>query len=238
MNSAAANYRSASAVKRLKYRVFQYLPGPRGLYYRRKLIEANAPKTLAAFEAAKQASRGKIAIDLGANRGLFARELAQSAAHVHAFEPDPWTAAILKEELKDLDNVTVHEAAAGVAAGTLPIFRHRDYEDNPLGLSQSTTLRSDVRDVDGAHPVAEVEVIDFLAFLKTLEGQVGILKIDIEGGELELMPALMQSSELQKIDYIFCETHEGILPEARDQFATIRAQARQSQHPIINMDWL
>lgn len=238
MSDTVIPLRQYSALRRLKFRLLQHLPGQRGLHYRRRMMEVNAPRTLAAFRAAQARTKGKIAVDLGANRGVFSREIAATASHVHAFEPDPWTAAILREELKDLGNVTVHEAAAGAAAGTLPIYRHRDYADNPLGLSQSSTLRQDVSDVDGSVAVAEVAVIDFPAFLKSLDAPVGILKIDIEGGELDLLPALFASDVLERVDYIFCETHETILPDAQDQFAKLRQQARRSRHPVINMDWL
>src|SRR5215471_2188014 len=51
--------------------------------------------------------RGGIAVDIGANRGVYAEELARIADVVHAFEPSHEMACILRGTAQS--NVVVHE---------------------------------------------------------------------------------------------------------------------------------
>lgn len=223
---------------RIRFKLKRYLPGDTGALNARFDRWSRWRKTEARFKAAQAATDGKVAIDLGANIGEFTKVLAEKASFVYAFEPDPWTADLLRRNTAHLPNVEVIEAAASDKPGKMQIFRHRDYADNPQGLSQSSTLVPDSPDIDGATPVAEVEVIDFMAFLRDRDLQVGIMKVDIEGGEIALMNALLDSPERERVDYIFCETHEVNYPKMRADFRALRKRAKGVQRPVVNLDWL
>lgn len=229
---------SVSPRTRAYYALMSNLPGRRGLRYLRKLSRSRHDEVQAAFEAALEAARGKICIDLGANVGVFSQRMAQVAAKVYAFEPDPWTAAQLRETLKDCDNIEVIEAAAGIAPGRMPLYRSEKFDSDPRKGSLSSTLlaaKSNVSDT----PVAEVEVRDFPAFLRELDRDIALLKIDIEGGEVALLEALLDDPVAQRIDFIFVETHETKLPPdlvARSR--ALRKRVSRMARPRVDMDWV
>ena len=54
----------------------------------------------------------------------------------------------------------------------------------------------------------KVEEIDFAEFLHSLNNNIEIIKIDIEGFEIELINHLIDEKCLKKINKIYLETHE------------------------------
>lgn len=223
-------------LRRAKYGLMQHLPGELGLKYRRKLRKLFAPAAEAEFRAALEGAAGKICIDLGANLGQHTRTMATHAAKVYAFEPDPWTAAELRNRLADVPNVEVVEAAAGTEDGTFPLYRTSSFDADPVEQSQSASLVAEKRNIDTARAV-EVRVIDFLAFLESLEGEIAVIKMDIEGAEVDLLEAFLDHPAIARIDHIFVETHESRIPGLAARTEALRRRVTDLAQPKINMDW-
>jgi FkbM family methyltransferase len=218
-------------LRRAKYGLMQHLPGELGLKYRRKLRKLYAPAAEAEFREALAGAAGKICIDLGANLGQHTR-----TAKVYAFEPDPWTAAELRTRLADVPNVEVIEAAAGTEDGTFPLYRTASFDADPVEQSQSSSLMVQKRNIDTASAV-DVKAIDFPAFLEGLEGEIAVIKMDIEGVEVPLLEALFDHSVRTRIGHLFVETHESRIPDLLARTDALRDRAAQMTRPRVNMDW-
>lgn len=232
------DYKKVSRARLFKYHLLQKFPGAPGRRYRRnlpKLIKQNL--AIDAFEEACKETAGKVAIDLGANMGAISKRMAVYASKVYAFEPDPWTVKQLRSNASRINNIDVIEAAAGTAEGEFKLYRHREFAKKPHRTSQSASLLFDHSEVVGDNSTVTVKVVDFVQFLRDLPGEVGILKIDIEGAEIELLNALFESEVLTKVEYIFCETHEKQFPNQKDGFTALRKRAADIRKPIINLDW-
>ena len=221
----------------LKYRLLRHLPGRRGRRYARKYRAATMPDSQEAFLAAVEDAKGAICIDLGANVGEFTALMAKHAARVYAFEPDPWTAKRLRENLAGLDNIEVIEAAAGISEGSIQIYRHPDFESDPENLSQSSSTLSDKANVDTSKPI-EVPQIDFIRFVRELPSRIAVLKIDIEGAEVDILERLFDEPEtLRRIDFIFVEVHDDKIPSLTTRTDAIFARADQIERPRIDLNW-
>ena len=191
----------------------------------------------ASFDAAVAALRpGDLAIDLGANAGLFTEPMAQSGADVIAFEPDPHAFALLQQRVGNRPNATLIAAAAGAEAGQFQLYRHRDFATEPDRRTTSSSLIADKRNVDPAQAIT-VEVKDFTAFLRDLNRDVALLKIDIEGAEVALLERLLADPVSGRIGHIFVETHERMLPGLALRTQTLKAKAKGRAKPVINWDW-
>ena len=191
----------------------------------------------ARFRAAVAAlGPGDLAIDLGANLGDVSAVLAATGAEVIAFEPDPYAFGRLSERLGGLANVRLMNAAAGDRAGVLPLYRHRDFDRAPERRSLASSLMADHAEV-GAGPAAQVEVLDFAAFVAGLGRDVALVKIDIEGAEVALMEALLASPAAARIGLILVETHERALPGLAARTRALRARTRGQVRPEVNWDW-
>ncbi|MEO5621641.1 MAG: FkbM family methyltransferase, partial [Cypionkella sp.] len=115
---------------------------------------------------------GDLVIDCGANLGEIAGPLAETGAHVHAFEPDPYNFAKLSERLGQLPNVTLHQSAVGTSAGTVRLMRAANWGDNPDLASVKSTIITGGRNISDAAGI-DVALIDFPAFLQALIAQHG-----------------------------------------------------------------
>ena len=121
-----------------------------------------------------------VVIDVGANIGQFmaAIKAFHPTASVLSIEPDPDSHAQLLGNVGVRSEVTAVAAAAGAAPGTLTLHRHE--------LSVMSTLRpGDAAGYDAARQTrVPVETLDSLA--EGL-GTIDLLKIDVEGFELDVL---------------------------------------------------
>lgn len=228
--------RAISPLRLAKYRLLSHVPGRIGLKYASKLRMRFLPEVQEAYRAALRGADGKICIDLGANLGEHTREMAGVAAKVYAFEPDPWSAEELRKRVADLDNVEVVEAAAGTEDGTIQIYRTADFDDAPEKRSLSTSTIADKLNVDESAAL-EVKQVDFARFLRDLDADVALIKIDIEGAEVALLESLLDDPALNRVGHIFVETHESRIPALAARTMSLRERVAGMTTPVINMDW-
>jgi FkbM family methyltransferase len=162
--------------------------------------------------------------------------LANHAKRVYAFEPDPWALEQVRKNTQHLDNIEVIDAAAGCGQEKVKLFRHPDFDDDPTMNSQSSSIIATKSNImqDGFF---EVDQVDLIQFIHDLDGPVGVLKIDIEGAEVDLLEALFEQADvLNKIQYVFAETHEKISGH-ETCVAALRERAMRVKRPEINLHW-
>ena len=125
------------------------------------------------------AAGDRAALDVGANKGAYTWELLRIAPSVHAFEPNPALLPWLSR-LRD-PRLTIHALALGARDGEAVL-------KVPLGRTgrpskQGATLAATERTLRGALEVAaQVRRLDSLDL-----GDVGFIKIDVEGFEAEVI---------------------------------------------------
>jgi FkbM family methyltransferase len=127
--------------------------------------------------------RGRNAVDVGANRGIYAYWMSRRAGSVDAFEPQPALAGYIRSAR--VRNVRVHETALSDHAGSVRLLVPDDD-----GLARIAS--SDASDAISAAAEAELGVRTELGVqVRTLDSfnidDVGFLKIDAEGHELAVL---------------------------------------------------
>lgn len=214
------------------------LPGKPGHICYRKLKRRYRWRNQHEFEKVLADLRpGDLCIDLGGNVGEVTQAMARTGAEVITFEPDPDTFAIMVANLAGLANVTPIRKAAGARAGTMKLRRSRRMAEDPLRYSQSASLVRDDASMDSANAV-DVEVVDFPDFLRRLDRDVRILKMDIEGSEWDLLAALIDDPVMARIDCAFVETHEWMNPSLYMPMAErLQARAEAIERPYLNLFW-
>ena len=220
--------------KFFRYNLLRRLPGDWGRYYQRKFQGLDAK---AEFEEALRRSNGKTCIDLGAHVGLYTKKMASVARQVIAFEPDPWAFAQLRAGVAEFDNVTIVNAAAGASEKKVLLYRDARFENDPASYSISSSVIVGKWKITEENAV-EVRQIDFIRYLENLDEDIGVLKIDIEGAEVDLLESLFDRPDvLTRIDHIFAETHENGIPAHKTRVSALYEKARSIERPSINLSW-
>ncbi len=123
--------------------------------------------------------KGGVAIDIGANEGIYAFALSEVGAVIHAFEANPTFADFAKRSLGA--RAHVHQLALSNASGQASFFVPLAEDGSELHLagnlknSHSQFERQTVIKV-------EVRTLDSFAFTN-----VQFIKVDVEGSELEVL---------------------------------------------------
>ncbi|MFT5868509.1 MAG: FkbM family methyltransferase [Paracoccaceae bacterium] len=186
---------------------------------------------------------GDVVLDCGANVGEVTTVLAATGATVHSFEPDPYAFARLSDATKEFENVTLHNAAVGVTAGSIQLMRAVNFDDNPQTASVKSTVISGGRmineDASNAIDVAQLSLLDFIDDIVDDHGEVTFLKMDIEGAELDILEQMLARKTFEKIRLTVAETHENKFKELRPRFRALRA-AVSEDYPLtkVNLDWI
>jgi FkbM family methyltransferase len=152
------------------------------------------------------ASATPIVLDIGANAGDFSEAIVsnQPEARVFAFEPHPKTFARLLG--RSLPRVECINSAVGSSVGVISL-----YDTSLSGGSEHASTIAGV--LDGVHhqPVEseQVPLITIDAFLQERGiPRIDLLKIDVEGAELEILKGAMGAIKAGNIDVIQFEFNE------------------------------
>lgn len=140
-------------------------------------------------------------IDAGSNIGISALYFAQTYpdAQIECFEPNPEALSYLEENLKGLPNITIQPYALGNKPGTLEFFVDADIK------ASSIASASDL--MTAKHRPSRRVPVEMRQLSTFIDGPVDILKLDIEGGEMQVMEDLVQSGMLSQVQNLLVEFH-------------------------------
>jgi FkbM family methyltransferase len=127
-----------------------------------------------------------VTVDVGANCGLYTRQLARLSRQVHAFEPSRQMARLLRRT--SASNVSVHEIALSDHNGDAELFIPQGDNGLVYGLA-SLEPRADLptKLVSTHVPTARLDAI--------VHQDVAFVKIDVEGHELNVLNGAVELLE-------------------------------------------
>jgi FkbM family methyltransferase len=191
-----------------------------------------------AFDAqVAQLQPGDVAIDCGANVGKFTVPMARSGAAVYAFEPNPDAYAQLLKNVAAYPNVTVFQAAVTTAPGPVQLYLHRYADDDPVHFSTGSSLVGSKRNVREDRSVT-VEGMPFAQFLRGLgERRVRLLKMDIEGSEVDVLNQLLDEGLHHGIEQAFVEVHDRQIPALAEPTRRLRERLAALGANQFRLDW-
>lgn len=112
-------------------------------------------------------------LEVGANTGFWTCNLS-GKMEIHAFEPNPFTYAKLKENTKDLENVFTYQVALGEANYTTRLKAHLKATHDSLIVKE--------HDFTGVTITVQVQPLDSMNIRN-----VGLVIIDTEGYEMQVL---------------------------------------------------
>ena len=181
-------------------------------------------------------NKGSYVIDCGANVGEFTKLFLEKGFIVDAFEPDPIAINELKKKCKNNKNLNLFQSAVGLKDNTQKLFRYRKFDKNDPYSTQGSSLL-DYRSGTNK-PFVEIKVINFINHIKKQKKEISLLKMDIEGSEIEILNKIIDLNIHDKIKYIFVETHERFSHKLGLETAKLKLRIKNLNINNINLDWV
>lgn len=154
-------------------------------------------------------------VDCGANIGmsLLYFKMCWPGARITAFEPDGKALACCRANITDnkLAGIDLHEAAVAATEGKIDFYAE---DHNPGSLTATTVLpRSEY---------SKSLAVKAVRLSQYINEEVDILKIDIEGGEFEVLDELSSSGKLPLIKQMAIEYHHHLRKDSESLSAFLR----------------
>ncbi|HEY4357628.1 MAG TPA: FkbM family methyltransferase [Acidobacteriaceae bacterium] len=167
----------------------------------------------------------KTIFDVGANFGQTACRFAQAfpAASIYSFEPVQDTFAKMKANVKRLPQVRAFQMALGDQTGTAEIHLAASAGSNSLKAVHGST----------ASEIIQVKTLDEVADENNVE-TIDLLKIDVEGFELQVLAGAARRLAQRRIRFIYAECVMDNDPEmAHTNFFDIHALLRPLGFSVV-----
>ena len=203
----------------------------------RKLLPAKTPEQKARkhFFSVKL-KKTDIAIDCGANVGNITQHLFKSGATVYSFEPNPYAFKVLQDRYSNMENVHCIQKGVSDKKDKMKLYLHENSDKDEIHWSTGSSLLDFKGNILKEKHV-EVEIIDLCEFIVSLNHHVRILKMDVEGVECGIIKRMINTGVIDKVGYVFVETHDHKIPELKQETNMIRELIKEKGIKNINLDW-
>jgi FkbM family methyltransferase len=176
---------------------------------------------------------GFTVLDIGANVGIysiFLSKLVGESGKIYAFEPDPLTAAILKENLtlNNCKNVIVSQIALSDSNSKVTLQKPDGVGD---AFNYIQKLDSDDKNTVG---ITAIRLDDFLK--QNNIPKVDFIKIDIEGAELLCLLGAEELLSSSSNPIVITECYEPFLQRFNHRISDLISFLAKFEYELINYD--
>jgi FkbM family methyltransferase len=200
------------------------------LKFKKKITQFRFKKIL------KNLTSNSIAIDCGANIGFVTTKIAKTGAKVYAFEPNKDAYDQLKYNCRNFNNVILYKQAVGIKEDEVKLFHHVSYKDDPIKWSTGSSLLDYKANVNDS-TFEFVSTIDLTNFMINLNNSIDIVKIDIEGMEIDVVNKIIDLNLYKKVNYFFVEIHDDKIPELKMSTNLLKKRIKDLGIKNINLYW-
>ena len=173
-------------------------------------------------------SKSSLVFDLGGYKGNFAQEIYNRyLCKIFIFEPVKSFHKIIDNKFKDIPKVTAYPY--GLAN-----------QDKELFISNSEDASSVFIDSDGSEKIKLKSILNFINDNKITH--VDLIKINIEGGEYEVLESLLTSGMIPIFQNLQIQFHDFIIDNANERMENIQAQLAKThkityQYKFVWENW-
>ncbi len=138
--------------------------------------------------------QGDVVLDIGGYLGDWSADMTKRYSVLsHVFEPHPGFAAAMTERFTDYADVHVHAYAVGSNDGSLELSDQANASS--ALISDGPTVQGSVRALGSV--IQELALTD-----------IAVVKMNIEGGEYDLLPAMIECGFIQRVDRLAVQFHK------------------------------
>ena len=178
-----------------------------------------------------------ICIDCGANIGEVTAKMSENGATVYAFEPNLHAFKKLKCRFQDFQRVHCLNKGVLDSDGQMPLYMHEHSDEDEVKWSVGSSLINTKGNVL-KEKFKLVEIIDLSVFIEKLRAPIKLLKLDVEGVEVEILNQLIDKGLHKSIEMILVETHDHKMPELKEKTDLLRQRIKKNNIKNINLNWI
>jgi FkbM family methyltransferase len=194
------------------------------------------PKLTSEFkQAISRLHAESVVLEFGANIGVYTEILAKTGASVEAYEPDPTAFELLRRRVRGFENVKLHASAVSDRSGVSTLYRHSQFDDDPVLKSQSSSMLSSKHNVSPESGI-EISCVDIEEIFCSFE-HIDLMKMDIEGFEIPVLNRLLDTGLADRVSMGFIEVHDRKDPSLERDTALLRKRFEQMNLNQYNFDW-
>lgn len=177
-----------------------------------------------------------IALDIGANIGDVTSLLARTGATVYAYEPDPHAYRALRRRFALVPRVMCLNKGVMGSEATLRLHFCKPSAKDRLQASQGSSFVAD-KNLD-SHSWVDVPCDDIANVIAVVGREIGFLKMDIEGAEVQVINRMIDSGAIQRVRRMVVETHEDQIPSLAPEIARLRTRLDEIGYgQRVRLDW-
>lgn len=173
-----------------------------------KILGAGGYESKLAKKMLSSIDDGDCVWDIGANIGYYTTrfsDLVGATGQVFAFEPSPWNRKKLEAETRERRNVNVLALGLSDSEGEAVLLQGLD------DIGATSRIVSDAVATEASHSIRLAKGDDLVAAGEA--AQPNVLKIDVEGFELEVVRGLKETLASSAVRHVFLEIHFTLLED-------------------------
>lgn len=169
-------------------------------------------------------NESSLVFDIGGYQGQWASDIySRYNCHVYIFEPVPEFAENIKSRFLNNKKMMVHNFGLSGKTQTSLIHLNDD-------ASSTIQTKSDKK--------SEIQLMDIIDFVKENNiKKVNLMKINIEGGEYELLERLLKTDYIKNIDNLLVQFHN-YFPKAKERMGEIQNKLKKTHKPEYQFEFI
>lgn len=182
-------------------------------------------------------NKKSLVLDCGANVGHISKLLASSGATVIAFEPDPVAYAALERRCKHKQNIRLIKKGVWDKDATIQLYTHKESSGDEASFTVGSSIVAEKINIDTAKGQF-IEVMDLVAFMQQQGRKIDLVKLDVEGAEIDILKKILATGSHTLFDRMYVETHETKIPSQQQDLAVIKEEMSRKGITNIKLNWI
>ena len=178
-----------------------------------------------------------LVLDCGANVGHITKLFASTGATVISFEPDPVAFKELLKRCGRNKNVSLIQKGVWNQNSTIQLYTHKESAGDEASFTVGSSIVAEKINVDPSK-AQSIEVIDLVAFMQQQKRKIDLVKLDVEGAEIDILKKILATGSHTLFDRMYVETHETKIPSQQQELAAIKDEMRKKGITNIKLNWI
>lgn len=178
-----------------------------------------------------------LVLDCGANVGHISKLLASTGATVIAFEPDPIAYEKLFLRCGKKKNITLIKKGVWDKNSVIQFYSHQESTGGEACYTVGSSILAEKINVS-TEKTQSIEVIDLVEFMQQQKRKIDLVKLDVEGAEIDILHRVIATEAWHLFDRMYVETHETKIPSHVKKLQQIKEKIKEKGITNIKLNWI